>query len=171
MSGICGIVDLSGAPVEVDVVEAMTASLKHAGPDRSGTWIGGQAAFGHAALRTTEEPPGLDQSITLDGNVWITADARIDARGELRARLERDQRQVGGAIADAELILHAYHAWGERCVDELLGDFAFAIWDAPRRRLFCGRDHFGVKPSFFSIRGSRLAFSNSLNCLRKHAGV
>jgi asparagine synthase (glutamine-hydrolysing) len=171
MSGICGVVDLSGAPIEVGVLEAMTASLKHAGPDRSGMRIGGHAAFGHTTLRTTDEPEGSDQPLTLDGNVWITADARIDARTELLASLEKDRRRLFGAVADAELILHAYVAWGERCVDHLLGDFAFAIWDAPRGRLFCGRDHFGVKPFFFTLQGSRLTFSNSLACLRAHAGV
>jgi asparagine synthase (glutamine-hydrolysing) len=72
---------------------------------------------------------------------------------------------------DAELILHAYHAWGEQCVEHLLGDFAFAIWDGRRRRLFCPRDHFGIKPFFYALVGDCLVFSNTLNCVRLHPTV
>ncbi|HEV8187296.1 MAG TPA: asparagine synthetase B, partial [Pyrinomonadaceae bacterium] len=66
----------------------------------------------------------------------IFANARIDARDE--------------PLPDAELILNAYEKWGDDCVKHLLGDFAFAIWDERRQRLFCARDHFGVKPFFYT---------------------
>ena len=75
---------------------------------------------------------------------------------------------------DVELILRAYPTWGENCVEHLLGDFAFAIWDAPQQRLFCARDHLGVKPFFFySTRalGQKLIFSSSLDCIRQHPAV
>ena len=75
------------------------------------------------------------------------------------------------AATDAELILRAYRVWGEQCVDHLLGDFVFAIWDAPRQRLFCARDQFGVKPFFYAQLGSLFLFSNTLDCIRQHPAV
>ena len=67
---------------------------------------------------------------------------------------------------DAELILHAYEAWGDDCVKHLIGDFAFAIWDERQQRLFCARDHFGVKPFYYTHIEDRFNFSSSLNELR-----
>ena len=100
-------------------------------------------------------------------HLWIKADARIDGRDELIAKL-------GGSIAtqsDAELILSAYELWGEECPKYLLGDFAFAIWDQHSRRLFCARDHFGVKPFFYTHNSKRFIFSTDLNALRRYPEV
>jgi asparagine synthase (glutamine-hydrolysing) len=72
---------------------------------------------------------------------------------------------------DVELIARAYAKWGEDCVSRLLGDFAFAIWDATQRRLFCARDQFGIKPLYYARIGSTIAVSNTLDCLRVHRGV
>src|SRR6185503_14013963 len=82
---------------------------------------------------------------------WLVADARIDG--------ERDR-------SDAETILQSYEKWGHDCVEHLIGDFAFAIWDKRLRRLFCARDHFGVKPFFYARAGNSFIFSNTLNVLR-----
>jgi asparagine synthase (glutamine-hydrolysing) len=70
------------------------------------------------------------------------------------------------ALTDAESILHAYEKWGDDCVKHLFGDFAFAIWDDRRQRLFCARDHFGVKPLFYSHTGDTFNFSSILNELK-----
>ena len=69
------------------------------------------------------------------------------------------------------MILHAYATWREECVDHLRGDFAFALWDARERKLFCARDHFGIKPFFYSAIERQFLFSNTLNCLRAHPDV
>ena len=110
-------------------------------------------------------PVQLD--LTLDGRIWITADARIDAREELLAKLPRFQQPRN----DAELILLAYEAWGEDCLNHLVGDFAFAIWDSRTRQLFCARDHFGVKPFFYTRTGNTFLFSNVLRELRRDRRV
>jgi asparagine synthase (glutamine-hydrolysing) len=72
---------------------------------------------------------------------------------------------------DVELILHAYRVWGERCVEYLIGDFAFAIWDACQQFLFCARDHWGVRPFYYAQVGNCLVFSNVLNCIRIYPTV
>ena len=82
----------------------------------------------------------------------IFANARIDARDT--------------SLTDSEFILAAYKKWGDDCVKHLLGDFAFAIWDKRRQRLFCARDHYGVKPFFYTHIGDSFNFSSSLNELR-----
>jgi asparagine synthase (glutamine-hydrolysing) len=127
--------------------------------------------FGHALLQATDESLQEKQPCSLDGEVWITADARIDNRENLINKLAAHGREARLDRPDVELILHAYHAWGDRCAEHLLGDFAFAIWDRPRQRLFCARDHFGVKPFFYAPGGNSLVFSNTLNCVRLHPAV
>jgi asparagine synthase (glutamine-hydrolysing) len=166
-----GMLNGDGAPMDQQLLAGMTAFLVFRGPDAQTTWADGAVGLGHTLLRTTWEAEHERQPCSLDGFVWITADARIDDRATLVARLAACGRTATPDIPDVELILHAYHAWGERCVEHLLGDFAFALWDTQERRLFCARDHFGVKPFFYARRGDRLLFSNTLNCLRLHPDV
>lgn len=170
MSGIVGIVNLDGAPVDRALMERLTGFMSFRGPDAREVWCEGQAGFGHAMLRTTAEAETERQPLSFDGQVWLTADARIDARADLIDQLQAKGRAANNAN-DAELILHAYLAWGEACVEHLLGDFAFVIWDGPRRKLFCARDHLGVKLLYFARAGNSLIVSNTLNCIRQHPGV
>lgn len=171
MSGLCGFLNLDGAPADRQILARMTATLAFRGPDAQEIWTGGAAGLGHTQLRTTFEAERETQPCSLDGQVWICADARVDGRAELRSQLEAVGRSDLHNATDVELILHAYHAWGELCVEHLLGDFAFALWDGPRRKLFCARDPFGVKPFFYARTGPCLIFSNTLDCLREHPAV
>jgi asparagine synthase (glutamine-hydrolysing) len=171
MSGIVGIVSLSGAPVDRRLLRKMTGSLAYRGPDRQQIWVDGPAGFGHALLCTTIASEFEKQPASLDGQVWITADARVDGRADLIHRLESRGRGSLREATDAELILHAYHTWEEDCVEHLLGDFAFAIWDGRARRLFCARDPFGIKPFYYAELSGSIVFSNTLDCVRLHPGV
>ncbi len=171
MSGIVGLLNLDGAPVDRQLLQEMTEFLSYCGPDAQAVRSVGSVGFGHAMLRTTPESATERQPATLDGEVWITADARVDDRAELVHKLRSKGCECSESSPDAELILQAYSAWGEECVEHLLGDFAFAIWDGCRRRLFCARDHFGVKPFYYAQAGDSLVFSNTLECVRRHPGV
>lgn len=170
MSGIVGLVELDGAPVDRVLLERMTAFQRFRGPDGSSIWANGLVGLGHTLLKTTDEAQHEKQPCSLDGRVWITADARVDGRRDLIDSLS-GKREVGSAVTDPELILHAYHAWGEGCLEHLLGDFSFAIWDGPRRRLFCAIDHWGIKPFYYAHVGSSFVFSNTLDCVRLHPKV
>jgi asparagine synthase (glutamine-hydrolysing) len=174
LSGFAGILNLDGTPVDRRLLERMTHSLAFRGPDAEEIWCAGSAGLGHALLRTTEESVRERQPFALDGRLWIAADARIDARPELIEKL-RANRGASNAVSlstpDAELILHAYDTWGDACVKHLLGDFSFAVWDASKRRLFCARDHFGVKLLYHARIGSTLIFSNTMDALRVHPGI
>ncbi len=170
MSGIVGIVSLDGTPVDERLLRQMTDSLAYRGPDKRAIWLDGPVGFGHTLLITTVESHE-EQPASLDGRVWITADARVDGREDLVEQLELRGRRRLRAATDAQLILHAYHVWGEDCPEHLLGDFAFAIWDGRKRSLFCARDHFGVKPFYYARLRSGFIFSNTLDCVRSHPGV
>jgi asparagine synthase (glutamine-hydrolysing) len=176
MSGIAGMYQRSGAPVDRALLQALTHSISYCGPDARDTWTSGAVGFGHTLLRTTREALNEQQPASLDGRLWITADARIDCQAELIAELTH--AGDGGAPGfrartanDPELILGAYAVWGEQCVEHLRGDFAFAIWDARKKSLFCARDHFGVKPFYYAEPGELFLFSNVLDCLRQHPDI
>jgi asparagine synthase (glutamine-hydrolysing) len=171
MSGIVGIVNFNGAPVDRKLMARMTEFMTFRGPDAQHVWVDANVGFGHTLLKTTPESEIEQQPFTLDGQTWIVADARVDAQKELIAKLSDRGEHVARGVTDVELLLRAYRVWNERCVEHLLGDFAFAIWDGVRRRLFCARDHLGVKPFLYANLGSTLIFSNTLDCIRRHPGV
>jgi asparagine synthase (glutamine-hydrolysing) len=171
MSGIAGILNLDGAPVDDRLLRKLTDFLAFRGPDARQIWVDGQTGFGHTLLKTTQESASEHQPFSLDGSTWIVADARVDGRRELIGKLRAHGPGDLSDAADVELILRAYQVWGEDCVERLLGDFCFAIWDASRRRLFCARDQMGVKPFFYAHLGSCLIFSNTLDCIHQHPAV
>ena len=171
MSGFVCIINPDGKPVSRELLRQMTDFMTFRGPDAQQIWSDGHVGFGHTMLRTTEESLTERQPFTLDGEVWITADARIDGRKELIGKLKSKVTADLNNVADVELILRAYDSWGEQCPEHLIGDFAFAIWDGRNRRLFCARDHFGVKPFYYAQAGDSLVLSNTLNCVRLHPAV
>ncbi|MBN8225477.1 MAG: hypothetical protein J0L89_11770 [Xanthomonadales bacterium] len=160
MSGLCGILRLDGALPTSSALEAMTAWLKRRGPEGTHHFLDGPVALGHTLLATT--PEALVERLPLTesvGGCTITADLRLDNRDELIAAMElgRETRVVG----DGELVLRAYLKWGEDCVHHLLGDFVFALWDQRVQKLFCARDHLGMKPLVYShVPGKLFAFAS-----------
>ena len=112
-------------------------------------------------------PQSLAESLPFYAPAWgltISADARIDNREELFARLAIPADQQN-AIPDSQLILQAYGKWGRDCAAHLLGDFAFAIWDEGEQRLFCARDHLGHKPLFYHCTNDAFIFATEMKGL------
>jgi asparagine synthase (glutamine-hydrolysing) len=175
MSGIVGMFERGGARIDRALLQALTHSISYCGPDARDIWTGTSAGFGHTLLRTTRESRHEQQPASLDGQYWITADARIDCRDELIADMTRsgqfDPALARRSASDSDLILRAYSIWGEDCVQRLRGDFSFAIWDACERKLFCARDHFGIRPFYYAELGELFLFGNVLNCLRQHPDI
>jgi asparagine synthase (glutamine-hydrolysing) len=169
MSGIVGVLGVEGKTPDSFFLETLTRSMEFRGPDSQRTWLGDSVGFAHALLSTTSEPASEPQPLSLNG-VAIVVDSRLDGRRDLL----RDLHSAGPACAtrasDAELILHAYAAWDEACLQHLLGDFCFAIWNRDRKSLFCARDHLGIKPFYYARTKSWLVFSNTLDCFRMVAG-
>lgn len=171
MSGIIAILNLDGAPVDRSLLEHLTRRMSFRGPDAQAQWTEGRIGLGHTLLRATYEAAHEQQPFHLDGDTFITADARLDARQELADLLQARGRAARDAMPDVELILHAYRAWGESCIEHLAGDFVFAIWDAREQKLFCARDQLGIKPLFYARAGNTLVLSNTLRAVRAHPAV
>jgi asparagine synthase (glutamine-hydrolysing) len=170
MSGIVGILHLDGRPVAPARLQRLTEFLSFRGPDQQRTWLSEQVGFGLAQLNAVDDASD-DASLIWDGSTCLVADARIDGRSDLVAKLHDHGRRALSRAGDAELILRAYQVWGEKCLEHLIGDFSFAIWDGPRQRLFCARDQMGIKPFFYARLGPLLIFGNTLDCLRRHPAV
>jgi asparagine synthase (glutamine-hydrolysing) len=171
VSGIVGIVNFDGAPVNREILSSMTQFMAFRGPDAQRIWSDGAAGFGHTLLSTATQNDSEQQPASLDGKFWVTADARIDGRAELIEELRSKGSTITLSDPDHQLILHAYRVWGSACVEHLLGDFAFAVWDAETRRLFCARDQFGLKPFYYARIRDTFLFSNTLDCLRMHPEI
>jgi asparagine synthase (glutamine-hydrolysing) len=171
LSGFICIMHGDNAPVEQALLDSLTDFLSFRGPDARNTWMDRSIGMGHTLLRTTHESEKEQLPFGLEERYWIVADARLDAREELLAGLQHKTQAELLNSPDCELILRAYAAWGETCVDHLRGDFSFAIWDKEHKKLFCARDHFGIKPFYYANIGSLFVLSNTLNCIRRHPAV
>lgn len=171
MSGIAGIHHTDGRPVDEGVLRRLLDAQSHRGPDGTGTQCRTAAALGHLAMHTTPEAGHETQpEVGRDGDLVLTADARIDNRDELISEL-RLERGGERPVTDANLIVRAYRRWGTTCPEHLRGAFAFAIWDAREHRLFCARDRMGLRPFHYVWAEPRFVFGSEINALLAHPAV
>jgi asparagine synthase (glutamine-hydrolysing) len=167
MCGIAGIVSLKGAPVPR--LEASLAVLSrmvaHRGPDGDGTWIAGSrcAGLAHRRLAIIDLSDAAQQPMAGPGHTAITYNGEIYNYLELQAELSAGWRFHSNS--DTECILAAYDLHGSRCLDRLRGMFGFAIWDDRRKRLFCARDRFGIKPFYYTVVGDQFVFASEAKAL------
>jgi asparagine synthase (glutamine-hydrolysing) len=141
----------------------MADVMAYRGPDGSKTWQEGPIGLAHCHFWTTPEDAGEEQPVgSADGRLWITADARVDNRRDLIPALEARGFLGRSAPTDAEVILAAYQCWGDDCARHLIGDFAFAVWDAPAQRLFMARDVFGIRQLYYALVDGRLCFATAI---------
>lgn len=171
MSAIAGVFHLDGSPVERAPLERMMEFLRPQGPDGLGYHVAGPAGLGNGLFRATNESQTEVAPCSLDGQVWITADAFLTGREELVDALRAAGREAALNRPDSELILHAYHVWGDGCLDRLLGYFAFILWDGAKQRVLAARDHFGNRALYYAHVGQRLVLCNSLDGLMHDPGV
>ena len=171
MSGIVGLLNADGAPLDVALLTRMTAAMAFRGPDARQIWANNHVGLGHTLFRTGFQSERESQPCSLGADVWIAADARIDGRAALVQRLLERGHQVSTGAPDAEVILHAYLVWGDHCLDHLIGDFAFVLWDGRQKRLLAARDQIGVAQLFYSQAGGTLLVGNTLHSLLLHPGV
>jgi asparagine synthase (glutamine-hydrolysing) len=165
MCGIVGIVDLANtAPIDPGQLRRMCDVLAHRGPDGSGFVESGPAGLGHRRLAIVDVAGGAQPIANEDGSAWVVCNGEIYNHAELRARLQHRGHRYRTA-SDTETIVHLYEDTGERCVDELHGMFAFAVWDAPRRRLLLARDRLGIKPLYYAIKDGRLYFASEIKAI------
>jgi len=161
MSAIAGYVRWDDAPVDAELLKAMAGALIHRGPDRQAQWCNGSVGFVHCLLQTTSES-FTEPLPYATADLVITADARVDNRQSLITRLGAPPD-----IPDSKLILETYRRWGPACVEHLVGDFAFAIWDQQQQHIFAARDPLGVKPfNYYMCSTTCFAFASEIKALK-----
>jgi asparagine synthase (glutamine-hydrolysing) len=169
MSAIVGRVNFNGAPIDTGDFGRAFAALAAYGGDHANIWLEGPVALGHHLLEVTPESRYERQPHAV-GSAVIVADARIDNRDELLTRFGFPPN-LRPEIPDSHLILRAYHLWGDRCTEHLVGDFAFAIWNKSTQSLLCARDHIGARPLYFSRTVGGFVFATDIRAIEQFRDV
>ncbi|MFZ5827151.1 MAG: asparagine synthase (glutamine-hydrolyzing), partial [Bacillota bacterium] len=173
MCGITGWIDWDqDLTSQRPILEAMTAPLALRGPDAQGYWLSPRCAFGHRRL-TVVDPEGGGQPMLRqrgDRTYVICYNGELYNTPDLRAELEA-RGHTFQSHSDTEVLLVSYIEWGPACTEKLNGIFAFAVWDDAEQRLFMARDRLGVKPLFYTTRGSAFLFGSELKALLAHPQV
>src|SRR5881398_33037 len=165
MCGIAGIVSCEGLDRDAaQQAAAMRDILTHRGPDEAGLHVDDCAALGHRRLSIVDLATGQQPLANEDGTIWITYNGEIYNHAEIRRDLEARGHRYK-TRSDTETIVHAYEQWGDECVRRFRGMFAFALWDAPRRRLLLVRDRLGIKPLYWAATKTLVLFGSEIKAL------
>ncbi len=169
--GIAGIVDLRGRPVSRQQLVRMTDVMAHRGPDGEGHYTDGPVGLGHRRLAVLDlSPAGRQPMQNESGELVLIYNGEIYNYQQLRGELQA-QGYCFHSQTDSEVLLKAYDAWGERCLEKLNGMYAFAIWNRPRQQLFLARDPCGVKPLYYFYGDRLFLFASEIKALLTHDGL
>ena len=165
MCGIAGIFAFAGGtPPGTSDLWSMIGVLRHRGPDGSTTHVDGPVGLAHARLAIIDLAGGTQPIANEDGSIRVIFNGEIfnfvELRRELESRGHRFRTQ-----SDTEVLVHLYEERGDAFVHDLNGQFAIALWDARRQRLLLVRDRTGIRPLFFTVAGTRLAFASEVKAL------
>lgn len=171
MCGIAGFIDYSQGSSK-EILMNMTDALKHRGPDGSGyeflNDFQPQVGIGHRRLSVIDLSPGGSQPMRLE-QLHISFNGEIYNFKQIRTELAALGHSFH-SYSDTEVLLHAYQEWGSQCTGRLIGMFAFIIYDAARKELFCARDRAGVKPFFYYWDSDLFLFASELKAFHRHPG-
>jgi asparagine synthase (glutamine-hydrolysing) len=165
MCGIAGIhLDAPEASLQRDVLERMVSAIRHRGPDGSGFRVEPGVGLGHARLSIIDLAGGAQPVHNEDQTVWITYNGEVFNYVELRRMLEQRGHRFY-TNTDTEVIVHLYEERGDDFVQELNGQFAFALWDRPRRRMLLVRDRAGILPLYYTRTPEGVLFASEVKAL------
>jgi asparagine synthase (glutamine-hydrolysing) len=165
MCGIAGLYFHDGARLaDTGLLARMTRSISHRGPDGDGQHIEPGVALGHARLSIIDLGGGAQPIHNEERTIWITYNGEVFNYVELRQFLEQRGHRFY-THTDTEVIVHLYEELGDRFVEELNGQFAFAIWDRSRRRLLLARDRAGILPLFYAPVPGGIAFASEAKAI------
>ncbi len=165
MCGIAGIVHLDGRPADEALAKRMADAIAHRGPDGEGTYADGPVAFGHRRLAILDLTNAGGQPMSTDsGETTVIHNGEIYNFAALRGHLEGQGHRFRSR-SDTEVVLHAYDAWGDSCVERFNGMFAFAVWDQRRQRVVVARDRYGVKPLYWWTDGATVLFASEIKAI------
>jgi asparagine synthase (glutamine-hydrolysing) len=165
MCGIAGILKARGDRVEQADLRALAAALTHRGPDDEGFHLDGNLGLAHRRLSILDlTPAGRQPMCNEDGTVWVVYNGQLFDFGPTRRWLE-ERGHVFRSRTDTEVLVHLYEEKGCDLLEDVDGMFAFALWDARRRRLLLARDRIGIKPLVYAFAGGSFVFASELRAL------
>lgn len=169
---MCAIAGILGLPFDSKILESMLGTMRHRGPDGTGTFMQRDCCLLHSRLAIIDPAGGAqpmylqyqgeDYVIVYNGELYNTA----EVRGEL-VKLGH----IFMTQCDTEIVLHAYAQWKAECVCKFNGIFAFGVWEKRRKRLFVARDRMGVKPLFYTNYNGGFLFASEIKTLLAYPGV
>jgi asparagine synthase (glutamine-hydrolysing) len=165
--GICGVIQITGAPrrvVAAETLDSMTEAMAHRGPNDSGMYTAPGIALGARRLSIVDVDGGHQPFSNEDGTVWCVQNGELYNHDDLRDRLTEDGHRFSSRC-DTEVIPHLYERRAVTFPEYLRGKFAIAVWDEAHRRAVLARDRLGVKPLYFAPRGDLLVFASELKSL------
>ncbi|MDQ2691182.1 MAG: asparagine synthase (glutamine-hydrolyzing) [Chloroflexota bacterium] len=142
----------------------MLTTIAHRGPDDSGSYVRGAMGLGSRRLSIIDLESGNQPISNEDGTIWVVYNGEMYNYRVLRAQLEA-QGHLFRTHSDTEVIVHLYEEMGERCVEQISGMFAFAVWDHPQQKLLLARDRIGQKPLFYSQDGADFLFGSEIKAI------
>lgn len=171
MCGICGVYNFgSGKPVKPELVEDMTATLYHRGPDEEGFYVKDGVGLGMRRLSIIDLATGQQPISNENGTIWVVLNGEIYNYRQLRDELILKGHQFK-TKSDTEVIVHLYEDRAEMCVESLRGMFAFAIWDSRSRKLVLARDRLGIKPLYYWLDAGFCLFGSEIKAILKDSRV
>ncbi len=172
MCGIVGIFDTRDTrPVDKALLARMNEAQHHRGPDEGGFHVEPGLGLGHRRLSIIDLSSGQQPLLSEDGKVVVVYNGEIYNFQEIAEELKRLGYRVR-TRCDTEVIVYAWQAWGEACVERFRGMFAFALWDRESELLFLARDRLGIKPLYYAtLPDGHLIFSSELKALLLHPGL
>ncbi|HLF56331.1 MAG TPA: asparagine synthetase B, partial [Thermoanaerobaculia bacterium] len=166
---MCGIFGFSG-PHDAELAARALALLRHRGPDAARAFAGGEMTLGATRLAIVGVANGTQPFANEDGDVVAVLNGEIYNFAPLRDELERRGHRFA-TDTDGEVLVHLYEEEGDALLARLEGIFAFAVWDARRRRLLLARDPMGVKPLFWTESAGRFRFASEIKALLADPGL
>jgi asparagine synthase (glutamine-hydrolysing) len=170
MCGIAGFVTVQPGEGSKKILARMTDRIRHRGPDAEGFYTDAHAFLGHRRLSIVDLATGQQPMTQESGDLFLIYNGEIFNHAALRPELESAGHRYRSR-SDTEMILHAYEQYGPACLEKFRGMFAFALWDARRRRLFCARDRLGIKPFYYYWDGRLFAFASEIKALFEHPDI
>jgi asparagine synthase (glutamine-hydrolysing) len=174
MCGICGVIGIERTEQAEAITRRMMQALRHRGPDEDGLLVAPSVALGVRRLSIIDLPGGHQPVFNEANNVAVVFNGEIYNYKQLRGTLE-GRGHAFRTHSDTEVIVHAYEEWGDECVRELRGMFAFAVWDARacgtvgdaarHARVFIARDRLGIKPLYYSLANGTFLFASEVRAL------
>jgi asparagine synthase (glutamine-hydrolysing) len=169
MCGICGLATADGVTPDREMVERMSRTLRHRGPDSDGLHLRGPVALAARRLSIIDLEGGSQPIANEDGSVVVVQNGEIYNFRELRRELEGQGHRFATGC-DTEVLVHLYEQHGEGFVERLRGMFAIALWDEGERRLLLARDRFGIKPLYYRLSGGDISFASELKAMLEQPG-